>query len=43
MLLLESILVLAAVVGAFAFPSLGSSWFENYCPSSDSRIEDVCL
>jgi hypothetical protein len=29
MLLLETILVLAAVVGAFAFPSLGSRWFER--------------
>jgi len=29
MLLIESILVLAAVVGAFAFPSVGSHWFEK--------------
>lgn len=29
MLLLESIWVLAALVGAFAFPSVGSRWFEK--------------
>lgn len=29
MLLIESVLVLAAVLGAFAFPSLGSRWFEK--------------
>ena len=29
MLLLESIWVLAAVIGAFAFPSIGSRWFEK--------------